>query len=222
MKYVETRQKLFQLFWIFMIGSFVGDIIETIYCYITVGAIMNRSSVLYGPFSLVWGMGAVLMSMLAFMLRCLHVRLYAPHNLLFLFLLGMAVGGLYEYGCSLYTEILFGTIYWDYSHMPWNFEGRTSLLFSFYWGLLTVGWVCLLHPLLTYLLEKCSWRVIKPLTLFAAIFMVLNIYLSTCSLIRYTERYHGHKASSAYETFLDRHYPDEMITRLYPEMKVVD
>lgn len=50
---------------LFFIGAFLGDIIETIFCYVTAGVLMSRSSVVYGPFSIVWGLGCVLLTALS-------------------------------------------------------------------------------------------------------------------------------------------------------------
>ena len=44
-----------KLIWVFLVSSVLGDVIETLYCGIVDGRWMNRSSVLYGPFSFVWG-----------------------------------------------------------------------------------------------------------------------------------------------------------------------
>ena len=54
----------FLFFWIFMIAAFLGDILETIFCYALTGEIMCRSSFLFGHFSAVWGAGAVLLTCL--------------------------------------------------------------------------------------------------------------------------------------------------------------
>lgn len=50
---------------LFFIGAFLGDITETIFCRITEGVWMSRSSVVWGPFSIVWGLAiAVVTQML--------------------------------------------------------------------------------------------------------------------------------------------------------------
>ena len=41
---------------LFFIGAFLGDITETIFCRITAGYWMSRSSVVWGDFSIVWGL----------------------------------------------------------------------------------------------------------------------------------------------------------------------
>lgn len=45
----------YKIFLLFFIGAFLGDITETIFCRLTAGVWMSRSSVVWGPFSLVWG-----------------------------------------------------------------------------------------------------------------------------------------------------------------------
>lgn len=89
---------------------------ETIFCRLTTGVWMSRSSVVYGPFSLVWGFGAVLLTAILYQ--------YRSRSDGFIFLFGTVLGGAYEYVCSVFTELVFGTVFWDYSHLPFNL-GRT-------------------------------------------------------------------------------------------------
>ena len=57
------RVSLRRLFWIFFIASFLGANIETAFMLLTRGELQNRSGVLFGTFSLVWGFGAVLFTL---------------------------------------------------------------------------------------------------------------------------------------------------------------
>lgn len=50
----------YKLFWVFFIASFLGAITETLFMLLTRGELQNRSGLIYGQFSLVWGLGAVL------------------------------------------------------------------------------------------------------------------------------------------------------------------
>lgn len=43
----------YKLFWVFVLGSFYGDIVETVFVRITAGEWMSRSSLVMGQFSLV-------------------------------------------------------------------------------------------------------------------------------------------------------------------------
>ena len=44
------------LLWLFVIGAFLGDMVETVFCRLTAGVWMSRSSLVWGPFSVVWGL----------------------------------------------------------------------------------------------------------------------------------------------------------------------
>ena len=123
----------YKLVWLFGIGAFLGDIIETLYCHAVSGVWMSRSSVLYGPFSIVWGLGAVLMTLMLERLR--------HRDSMAVFLAGTILGGVYEYVCSVFTEIAFGTVFWDYSSFRYNLGGRINLLYCFFWGIAAVVWI---------------------------------------------------------------------------------
>ena len=47
----EKQLSLADLLWLFVIGAFLGDVVETIFCRITAGVWMSRSSLVWGPFS---------------------------------------------------------------------------------------------------------------------------------------------------------------------------
>ena len=85
---------------LFIIGAFLGDITETIFCRITAGVWMSRSSLVWGPFSIVWG--------LAIALATWFLYNYRDRSDGFLFAFGTFLGGAYEYICSVFTEIVFG------------------------------------------------------------------------------------------------------------------
>ena len=65
---------------------------------------------------------------------------YRNRSQQFLFWMGTFLGGAYEYICSVFTEIVFGTVFWDYSDIPFNLGGRINLLYCFFWGFAAVAW----------------------------------------------------------------------------------
>lgn len=201
-----------KMVWTFLICAFAGDIIETFFCRLTAGVWMSRSSVLYGTFSIVWGIGAVILTVVLQRLSGRDDR--------HVFFAGCLIGGVYEYMCSVFTEYFLGTVFWDYSDMPFNIGGRTNLLYCFFWGVLSVVWVKICYPGISKLIERIPPLAGKIATWIVLIFMTCDIILSAAAMLRYTQRMEGKGGENAVELFLDQHYDDELIEKVWPNMKV--
>ncbi len=204
----------YKLVWLFLIGSFFGDLVETVFCRFSLGWWMSRSSVVYGPFSIVWGLACGLLTALMYGYRGKSDR--------YLFFYGTVVGGTYEYVCSVATEILFGTVFWDYSGIPFNLGGRINLLFCFFWGIVAVIWLKGIYPFLSHWIEKIPKRIGPALTWILIVLMVINIGISALALDRYSKRQRGQRPENTVEQMLDEHFPDERMERIYPKAKIVD
>ena len=197
-----------KIIWLFVIGSFLGDITETIFCRITAGVWMSRSSVVWGPFSIVWGLAIAAFTLLLYK--------YRNHSDRFLFLTGTLLGGAYEYVCSVFTELVFGKIFWDYSSIPFNLGGRINLLYCFFWGIAAVVWMKLLYPKLSALIEKVPVKYGKVITWIMIIFMTCNICVSFMAQIRSTERVNGVPATHSWQKIMDERFDDERMNLIYP------
>lgn len=203
-----------KIIWVFLVSALLGDIIETIFCRLTAGVWMSRSSVLYGPFSIVWGLGAVVLTLV--------LSRFAEKADRYIFLIGALLGGVYEYACSVFTEIVFGTVFWDYSHMPFNIGGRTNLLYMIFWGILSVIWIKMIYPRMSKGIEKVPPLPGKIITWLLVVFMVCNALISGMAMLRYTERQDGIAADNVVEEFLDNTYKDELIEKVWPNMVITE
>lgn len=201
-----------KLVWLFFIGAFLGDITETIWCLVTMRKLMSRSSVIYGPFSVVWGLAIVMLTLL--------LDRYKDKPDRYIFVFGTVVGGAYEYICSVFTELVFGTVFWDYSHLPFNLGGRINLLFCFFWGIAALVWLKFVYPFLSRLIEKVPKRLGTWLSWVFVVFMVCNMAISALALARYSDRAAGEPAENGFERFLDEHYTDERMEKIYPNAKM--
>lgn len=203
----------YKLTCLFFIGAFLGDLVETVFCYATTGVLMSRSSVIYGPFSIVWGLGCMLLTALLYQYRDKSDR--------YIFLAGTVLGGAYEYICSVFTELVFGTVFWDYSAIPFNLGGRINLLYCFFWGIAAVVWLKMVYPLFSRWIERWPKKPATIATNIMVVLMIVNMVISGLALARYTERKTTTPSKSAAGVFLDRHYPDTLIERVYPNAKIV-
>ncbi|MGN0975515.1 MAG: putative ABC transporter permease [Gemmiger sp.] len=198
----------YKLVLLFFVGAFCGDIVETLFCRVTAGVWMSRSSVVWGPFSIVWG--------LAISLATLALYNYRNRSDGFLFLFGTVLGGAYEYLCSVFTELAFGKVFWDYSQLPFNLGGRINLLYCFFWGIAAVVWLKYLYPPISAGIEKIPKKPGKILTWCLLVFMAADMTVSVFALARSTARAHGIPAESAVSVWLDEHYGDDVMKRIYP------
>ena len=209
---IPAQPDFYHLFWAFFLASFFGVVIETVFMLLTRGALMNRSSVLYGPFSLVWGFGAVLFTLLLDRLQGFG----APA----LFLGGMLSGSVFEYFCSWLQETLFGLRFWSYYHLPFNLNGRICLIFSVFWGAAALLWMKALWPAL------CAWldrprRPGRKITRVLVVFMALNIAITAAALLRMDARFHGNTPSNVVEAFLDQNCPDDWLLDYFTNVKYI-
>jgi uncharacterized membrane protein len=199
---------IYKLIMLFMIGAFLGDITETIFCRLTMGVWMSRSSVVWGDFSIVWGLAVAIVTALLY--RCRDKSGWL------LFGSGFFLGGAFEYLCSVFTEMTFGMVFWDYSNFKFNIGGRINLLFCFFWGIATVVWFKFLYPVISKWIEKIPIKVGKPLTWLLAAFMCCNIVVSSMALRRFDERGRNVEATQFHEQWLDVNYSDTIMKKIYP------
>lgn len=197
-----------KIVWLFVIGSFLGDITETLFCRATAGVWMSRSSLVWGDFSVVWGFAIAAATVLLYKYRDGSDRS--------LFLVGTFLGGAYEYICSVLSELVFGKVFWDYSKIPFNLGGRINLLYCFFWGIAAVVWMKMLYPFFSGLIEKVPKKAGHILTWVMLVFMVCNMLFSAMALIRSAQRAEGASTGNVLEEYLDTNYDDEKLEQIYP------
>ncbi len=198
----------YKLFWLFFVGAFLGDMVETVFVRATAGVWQSRSSLVWGQFSVVWGLAMALATLLLYR--------YKDCPASFLFTAGTVLGGGYEYLCSVFTEVVFGTVFWDYSHLPFNLGGRINLLYCFFWGFAAVAWFRLCYPRLSGLIERIPRKVGRPLTWALCLFLACDVAVSAAALSRYDGRARGVPPGNAWEAYIDESYGDERMERIYP------
>ena len=198
----------YKILWLFVIGAFLGDLVETVFCRVTAGVWMSRSSVVWGPFSLVWGIAIAAATLL------LHK--YRDRSDRFVFIAGTCLGGAYEYICSVVLELLFGKVFWDYSKIPFNLGGRVNLLYCFFWGIAAVVWIKGLYPVISSWIEKIPLKAGKILSWLMIVFFCCNILVSCMALLRSDQRAQGMPAEQIWQKVMDEVYDDERLKEIYP------
>ena len=219
----------------FIIYSVLGFVIETAFGAVTKGVIESRKSFLYGPFCAIYGLGAVVM------ILCLQP--FKKNNNT-LFWGGFVVGSIIEYLVSLIGELIFHVIWWDYSDMPLNINGRVCVYFSIFWGLLGIYLVSYINPkidkLINFIKRKISDKALKIIEMITAVFLIVDCLLTAYALkafyIRMVklhninignvemidkeyDKMYGNKKKS---DFIYKYLGDEKMIKTLPNLKLQD
>ena len=136
----------------FIIYSFIGFVVETLFALVNYNVLESRKSFLYGPFCGIYGVGAVVL--------ILVLRLFNKNNYT-LFLGGCITGSIIEYIMSFLGEILFGARWWDYSKRFLNINGRICLLYSIFWGVLSLILIRIINPTIDKFINYIKSKIIK-------------------------------------------------------------
>ncbi len=205
---------IYKLLLICYMGSFAGVAVEILWCLITNGYIESRSGLVYGPFNLLYGVGAVLLTV------CLYK--FRNRGSWLSFLGGILVGSILEYVCSWGQEFVFGSRSWDYSDMPFNINGRICMLYSVFWGLLSVFWIKNLYPRIAKWILRIPNRIGKIITWLLTVFFIFNILMSGTAMFRWSQRIDGIAPSNAFWEFVDECFPNERMEKVYANMEFVE
>ena len=195
-----------KLFWVFVIGCFMGYIIEVAFTFARTGKFETRQGLIYGPLAPVYGLGTL----------TFYLILPRFKKVWQVFLASSILGGVTEYLCSYFQEKVFGTVSWDYTNQILNFNGRTSIIYCLAWGALGVIFIKLIYPYFEKIFDKVLYKIgTKVITAFAIVFMIFNISISSLAAQREHERRDNIKADSEMDYFLDEYYPDEVLDKVY-------
>lgn len=203
---------MIRIFWVFIIGSVFGFFAEMLYALVYTRTLQIRQGLIYGPFIQIYGVGAIAYYLLV-------TKIQEPKKLFFA---GMLMGGALEYLCSFFQEIFFGTISWDYTNLFMNLNGRTSLLYCFYWGIIAIAFLKIIYPALKNIEPFIYKKGVRILTLFFVLFMTFDITISCMAADRQQRRRQNMPARDVVDEFLDRTYPDELLDRVYNNKKEID
>lgn len=201
-----------KLFLILIIGGVLGDLAETIFCRVKMGKWTNRSSLIYGQISLVWGMAMVIATVLFYRMKGMRTGV--------IFAAGTIFGGIFEYVCGAAAEKVFGVKFWDYSKMRFNLAGRINLIYCFYWGIASVIWMEDVLPPLEKIIECIPVSLGETICEVLLVGLLIDGVVSVLALRRYSQRKAGHRARNMVTARIDEHFNDEWMEKRYPCMKL--
>lgn len=205
--------KFLLYFFIFLVGGFLGVLVETIWIFIKSGMFEIRSgfrfALLLNP---IYGAGAVLLTIFG----------YHDQNRPWwkIFLKGVLIGGVFEYIASWGQELVMGAVSWNYETMPLNLNGRINLVFCLAWGVLAIIWAKIFLPPAKRIVAKMQGRIWRWIAIICTILLALDLAWSVSIMTRWSYRSKGIPPKFAIQRYIDEHYPDERVDKYFPSLNV--
>lgn len=156
------------LFLLFMIYSFIGWMIEMLVVAMEKGSFTSRGF-LIGPYLPIFGIGAVLITLL--------LSEYS-NDIFVLFIMSCFLGAALEYFVSYILEKIFNTRWWNYEKDKFNLNGRICLSTTIGFGILGVMLIEFFNPIILSMLNNLSPLMLNIITLILALIFIADILVS--------------------------------------------
>ncbi len=213
-KHFSSGLNFYMLFWAFFLGNILGVAVEVLYGLIVNHRIESHVGLIYGPFNLVYGIGALAMTWVEYRLR--------NYSIVIILLSGMIIGGAVEVFCSFVQEKMFGSVSWDYASLPMNYGGRTHFKATILWGVLSVIWIRWLYPFMIRWIAKIPDALGKMVTWVLLVFLIFDSVMSGLAVLRWSARMHEEPPQTPLDTYFDTYFPDQKMAVIYYNMIFID
>jgi uncharacterized membrane protein len=195
------------IFYIFLFGCLFGWIVEGIWSYLKRGILLNHSALVLGPFNVVYGVSAIVLTLCLYRLK--------DKKYIQVFGISFAVGTVLEYIMSFLMEKTLGFVAWNYSKKPFNINGRVCLTYSIFWGILGLIWIKLIYPRVKKIIDKFNKRISNKFMIAMIVFLIFNTLLTFAAVERGKEFEQGIPPSNKFERILDKYFGVEYLNNMY-------
>lgn len=202
-----------QIIWYFTIFSIIGLIIETTYCYITSGQIESRKGLIIGPFCPIYGLGAG---------AIIAAFGNTNKNAKELFIQGFLFGSIVEYTISFALEAIYGMRFWEYSYLKYNLNGRISLVYSIFWGILTAILIKYISPKIDKIINKIPKK--KTISIILLIFFILDNICTVWAIKTYKNRVINNnpqtEITNIKQYIEEKIFSNEIMSKTFPNLRM--
>ena len=163
------NNKLKKYILIFFLGAFVGFIYEVIFYFLTENRLDN-AGILYGPWLPIYGLGAILITLLPSKLK---------KKPILLFLSIILTTGILEYFIGYIDLKFFHERLWDYRGLFLNINGFVCLRSVLTFAVGGLALVYLIEPFINKLLDNKKYqKIISGILLILIFIFIIDIFLS--------------------------------------------
>lgn len=202
----------YQYLIIFLVASVLGLILETIWMFVAYGVLESRVGLVWGPFSPLYGCGAVLLTVVLWRLR--------DQPTWMIFLISAGLGGILEQLAGWSMETVMHAWSWSYLHFPDHITQWVAWRFLIVWGLLGVAWCKVIMPELLYRIGEPTSRRQAVVVSFLTAFIALDTAMTVACFWRAGKREEGVPPQNVFEEYVDRHFGDEFIKGKFENLRM--
>lgn len=201
---------------IFLLCSFLGLALEEGWMFISVGLTQGRYGLVWGPFSPLYGFGALLLTAAGMFMRRKHAKWWQ------IFLISMVAGGLLEQFTGWSMETFMGAVSWDYiaGGVPGAITKWVAVPFLFFWGFLGLAWTEIVMPWLLYAIGEPTTRRQVTFVAMLAVYLAADISMTLVCFNRRAARDAGIAPRNAFEQWVDEHYSNEFMSSRFENMVI--
>ena len=192
------------LFFYFLLYSFIGWLGEVVYAFYVHRHFVNRGF-LNGPLCPIYGVGALIFVGLGRIIT-------QPIPLFFIAAISAT---LLEFLTGFLLKTIFHRRYWDYSHSFLNVCGYISLGGTLVWGIAGVLTVHVLHPLVLGLVNLIPHTLLHVLSFFFFFIFVFDVVVTINQNLKLSKRLQSLKQMA--ETLLEEHSQERNYKKLDKE-----
>lgn len=157
----------------FFIYSFIGFLYENIINYIKHKKF--GSGMLYGPWTPIYGLGAVLILIISkFLFNILNLNKYL--EILIILIILIIILTILELIGGILIEKIFHVTFWDYSNFKFHIGKYIALEISFIWGCASIILIYILNPTLSNFINLVPNFITYILLILIIIDFILTFY----------------------------------------------
>lgn len=194
----------------YVLGGVVGTLWETVLNYCKGNGFVYCNGSIFTPINFVYGFGALVIWIF---LANSNRKPYMTY------IYGTIGGGVVEYLLNFLEEKILGARSWDYSNEFLNINGRTTIPFMLFWGLLCLAVVYGVYNPLAKIYDKCPKKVMTTIAIVLLAIVVTDLTITVTALARYSARQQGVAAKTELGLFLDRVFSDDYMKLHFPNQK---
>lgn len=197
---------------VFVVASALGLVAEEAWMWVSQGRMESRVGVVWGPFSPLYGFGALLFTVVLWNFR--------KASLAEVFLVSAGVGAAIEQSTGMAMEYFWHAQSWTYLGLPYAITQWVCWQSILVWGVLGVVYARIVLPEIVWLVGEPSSRVHVAVVAVLAVAISVDLLATAYCFYRMGQRSLGIPPQNAVDVYMDSHLNDEFIEGRFQNLVV--